>query len=137
MCTETSSTEVFNPKSEVRVPRTFQFWYTDTWKIFEECMQDGVGIRLARVYGTICANNTYHCAVPVPNVLVANVFGNYITDILCHKIGTSLLSSASLFLHLSPLPSPTSFKIWKMDSTDVPHIRECCVLCLYYIWLYA
>jgi len=72
-------------------------------------------------------------AVPTPNVLVANVFGNCITDILCHKIGTSLLFSASLFLHLSPLPRPTSFKIRKM----VPHVRECCVLCLYYMWLYA
>jgi len=76
-------------------------------------------------------------AVPAPNVLVANIFGNGITDILCHKISTSLLSSASLFLHLSPLHHPTSFNIWKMDSTDVPHVRECCVLCLYYMWLYA
>lgn len=83
----------------------------------KECRQDGVRIPLARVYDsptTTCAKTliTYiRLAVPAPNVLVANVFENGITDILCHKIGTSLLSNASLFLHLSPLPRPTSSKI--------------------------
>jgi len=75
--------------------------------------------------------------MPAPKVLVANVFGNGITDILCYKIGTSPLSSASLFLHLSPLPHPASSRIWEMDNSDVPHVRECCVLCLYYMWLYT
>lgn len=109
----------------------------------KECRQDGVDIPLARVYDsptTTCAKTliTYiRLAMPAPNVLVANVFGNGITDILCHKIGTSLLSSASLFLHLSPLPRPTSSKIWEMDSTYVPHVRVCCVLYLYNMWLYA
>ena len=103
----------------------------------KECRQDGVGIRLARVYNsptTTCAKTliTYiRLAVQAPNVLVVNVFGNGITGILCHKIGPSLLPSASLFLHLSLLPHPTSFKIWEMDSTDVSHVRKCCILCLY------
>jgi len=61
----------------------------------------GEGLWLTNYY--LCQNTiTYFTlAVPAPNVLVPNVFGNGITDILCHKIGTSLLSSASLFLHLS------------------------------------
>jgi len=102
-----------------------------------------MGIRLARIYDsptTTCAKTliTYiRLAVPAPNVLVANVLGNGTTDILCHKRDTSLLSSASLFLHISPLPHPTRFTIREMDSTDVPHVRQCCVLCLYYMWFYA
>lgn len=102
-----------------------------------------MGIRLAWVYDsptTTCTRTLityFRLAVPPPNVLVPNVFGNGITDILYHKIGTSLLSSASLFLLLSPVPHPTSFKIWEMDRTNVPHVKECCVLCLYSMCLYT
>ena len=46
----------------------------------------------------------------------------FFTDISCHKTGTSLISCASLFIRLSPLPEPTSFKVRKLAFQETPCI---------------
>jgi hypothetical protein len=64
---------------------TVQFPYLDTWKVFKECGEGGVGIRLASVCDS--ANTTssktlvtyIRVTVPAPNV-AASVFG---TGIVC------------------------------------------------------
>jgi hypothetical protein len=43
----------------------------------------------------------------------------FFTDISCNKTGDSLIPYAVLFLRLSSLPQPTSFKIQELDCTDL------------------
>jgi hypothetical protein len=58
-----------------------QFQYLDTWKVFKECGEGGVGICLASVYGS--ANTTssktlityVRVTMPAPDVVAADVFG--------------------------------------------------------------
>jgi len=52
--------------------------------------------------------------VLAPNVLAADVFGSGVFC-SCHKVGTSLIPYASIFLCLSPLPHLTSSKILEVD----------------------
>jgi hypothetical protein len=68
-------------RSVWRVRCTAQFPYLDAWKVFKECREGRVGIRLPSVYGP--ANTTssktlityIRVTTPVPNVVAANVFG--------------------------------------------------------------
>lgn len=46
----------------------------------------------------------------------------FFTDISFHKAGTNLKPCASLFLRLSPIPKPASFKIRKMAFQETPSI---------------
>jgi len=39
----------------------------------------------------------------------------FLADISCHKTGTGLIPSVSLFFHLSPRVHPQSFKLRKLD----------------------
>jgi hypothetical protein len=65
----------------IRDKNAVQFPYLDTWKVFKECGEGGVGIYLASVYdsvNTTCSKilitNT-RLTVPAVNVLAADIFG--------------------------------------------------------------
>jgi len=60
------------------------FWHLETWNIFKECGQDGVGFRLERVYDSVTTTCTkafityIGLTVLAPNVLVVRVCGTSI-----------------------------------------------------------
>jgi len=71
---------------------TVHFWELETWKVFKECRQDGVGICLARLYSlvtTICAKTFIICITHYRNLQVFQqpmYLGLlFFTDIACHK----------------------------------------------------
>jgi hypothetical protein len=81
--------------------------------VFKKCRHVGVGICLGRIYDSSTRSCTKALITSITvTVLPPDVLGLgwYFFTNICHKTGTSPKPCISLFLPLSPLPHPASFK---------------------------